>query len=75
MRSATSVIARLATASCLIAGAATATPSDFAQATRVEVVLDFTSNEVQLQIRDNGCGFEPRSWEVSKRSHFGLTRH
>ena len=36
MRSATSVIARLATASCLIAGAATATPSDFAQATRVE---------------------------------------
>ena len=43
-----------------------------AQATRVEVVLDFTSNEVQLQIRDNGCGFEPTSWEVSKRGHFGL---
>jgi len=43
-----------------------------AHATRVEVVLDFTSNEVQLQIRDNGCGFEPASWEVSKRGHFGL---
>jgi signal transduction histidine kinase len=43
-----------------------------AQATRVEVVLDFTSNEVQLQIQDNGCGFEPTSWEVSKSGHFGL---
>ena len=43
-----------------------------AQATRVEVVLDFTTKEVQLQIRDNGCGFEPTSWEVSKRGHFGL---
>ncbi len=43
-----------------------------AQATRVEVVLDFTSNEVQLQIRDNGCGFEPTSWKVCKRGHFGL---
>jgi signal transduction histidine kinase len=43
-----------------------------AHATRVEVVLDFTSEEVQLQIRDNGCGFEPISWKVSKRGHFGL---
>ena len=43
-----------------------------AHATRVEVVLDFTSKEVQLQIRDNGCGFEPTSREVSKRGHFGL---
>jgi signal transduction histidine kinase len=43
-----------------------------ARATRVEVVLDFSSQEVQLQIRDNGRGFEPMSWEVSKRSHFGL---
>jgi signal transduction histidine kinase len=43
-----------------------------ARATRVEVVLDFTSNEVQLQIRDNGCGFEPTSCELSKRGHFGL---
>jgi len=41
-------------------------------ATRVEVVLAFASKEVQLQIRDNGCGFEPASWEVSKRGHFGL---
>ena len=43
-----------------------------AHATRVEVVLDFTSKEVQLEIRDNGCGFRPTSWEVSKRRHFGL---
>jgi len=42
-----------------------------AHATRVEVVLDFNS-QVQLQIRDNGCGFEPKSWEVSQRGHFGL---
>ena len=43
-----------------------------AHATKVDVVLDFTSKEVQLQIRDNGCGFEPTSWEVSKTGHFGL---
>ena len=43
-----------------------------AHPTRVEVVLDFTSKEVQLQIRDNGCGFQPTSWEVSKTRHFGL---
>src|SRR5262245_32744839 len=29
-----------------------------AHATRVEVAVDFTSHEVQLQIRDNGRGFE-----------------
>ena len=43
-----------------------------AHSTGVEVVLDFTAREVQLQIRDNGCGFEPTSWEVSKSRHFGL---
>src|SRR5262245_38683648 len=43
-----------------------------ARATRVEVVLDFASEEVQLQIRDNGRGFEPKNWEVSKTGHFGL---
>jgi signal transduction histidine kinase len=43
-----------------------------AHSTGVEVVLDFTAREVQLQIRDNGCGFEPTSREVSKRGHFGL---
>src|SRR5262245_33635058 len=43
-----------------------------AQATRVETVLDFTSNEVQLQVRDNGRGFEPKSLRASKRGHFGL---
>jgi signal transduction histidine kinase len=43
-----------------------------AHATRVETVLDFTSQEVQLEIRDNGRGFEPISCQVSKRDHFGL---
>jgi signal transduction histidine kinase len=43
-----------------------------AQATSVEVVVDFTSHEVQLQIRDNGRGFEPQSLETSKTGHFGF---
>src|SRR5262249_37841274 len=43
-----------------------------AHATRVEVVLDLTSQEVQLQVRDNGFGFEQTSWALSKMGHFGL---
>jgi signal transduction histidine kinase len=43
-----------------------------AQATTVEVVIVFTSHEVQLQIRDNGRGFESKNLEASKRGHFGL---
>jgi signal transduction histidine kinase len=43
-----------------------------AHATRVEVVVDFTSHEVQLQIRDNGRGFEPKKLGTSQRGHFGL---
>jgi|SRR6185503_1340565 len=40
-----------------------------ARATRVEVILYFASEEVQLQIRDNGRGFDPKS---STNGHFGL---
>jgi PAS domain S-box-containing protein len=43
-----------------------------AHPTRVDVVLNFTSKEVQLQVQDDGCGFEPASCDVSKRGHFGL---
>src|SRR5262245_20092523 len=43
-----------------------------ARATRVEVVLYFASEQVQLQIQDNGFGFEPKSWEASYGGHFGL---
>jgi PAS domain S-box-containing protein len=43
-----------------------------AHSTTVEVVVDFTSEEVQLQVRDNGCGFEPTTCEVSRVGHFGL---
>jgi two-component system sensor histidine kinase DegS len=39
--------------------------------THVEVILEFNPNEVQLGIRDNGCGFDPRS-DASKGGHFGL---
>jgi signal transduction histidine kinase len=42
---------------------------EHSHATRVEVVLDFTSQEVQLQIRDDGLGFDPK---CSKMGHFGL---
>jgi len=43
-----------------------------AHATRVEMVLNFTSQDVQLQIRDNGRGFESKKRKDSKRDHFGL---
>lgn len=43
-----------------------------AQATRVEMVLGFTSLEVQLQIWDNGRGFESKKCQDSERDHFGL---
>jgi len=43
-----------------------------AQATRVEVVLDFTSHDVQLRILDNGRGFESKNFGASRRGHFGL---
>jgi signal transduction histidine kinase len=41
-------------------------------ATLVEVNLQYTSNELRLQIRDNGCGFDPRGPDGSKDGHFGL---
>jgi signal transduction histidine kinase len=43
-----------------------------AQASKVEVILDFTSQEVQLQIGDNGRGIEPNRRDVSQWGHFGL---
>src|SRR5262249_5079142 len=43
-----------------------------AQSTEVEVVLDFNSQAVQLEVRDNGCGFQPNTCKISKAGHFGL---
>ena len=43
-----------------------------ARPTRVEVAFEFGSKQVQLRIRDNGCGFDPARPEASKEDHFGL---
>jgi signal transduction histidine kinase len=43
-----------------------------ARPTRVEVALEFGHKQVQLRIRDNGCGFHPARPEASKVGHFGL---
>ena len=43
-----------------------------ARATKVEVHLDYSSDEVRLRIRDDGCGFNPHGPDASKAGHFGL---
>jgi len=39
---------------------------------QTQVCLKFGSNEVQLLIQDDGCGFDPEGPEGSKSGHFGL---
>ena len=41
-----------------------------AQATQVQVTLQFDPDEVSVSVQDNGLGFEPA--KVSRRGHFGL---
>jgi signal transduction histidine kinase len=43
-----------------------------ARPTQVEVTLEFNSKNVQLSIRDNGCGFDEKQIAKSKEGHFGL---
>jgi signal transduction histidine kinase len=43
-----------------------------ARPTQVEITLQYTDNELQLRIRDNGCGFNPDSPDTTKAGHFGL---
>src|SRR2546426_10120393 len=43
-----------------------------ARATKVDVHLDYSSDEVRLRIRDDGCGFNPHGPDASKAGHFGL---
>src|SRR5262249_28080584 len=31
-----------------------------ARPTKVEVVLEYTTNQLRLRVRDDGCGFDPR---------------
>jgi signal transduction histidine kinase len=42
-----------------------------ARATRIEVRLVFTGDEIHLEVSDNGCGFDP-SVPAPADSHFGL---
>jgi signal transduction histidine kinase len=43
-----------------------------AEATRVEVTLEFNSGDVHLSICDDGCGFDAKDFENSKPGHFGM---
>jgi two-component system sensor histidine kinase DegS len=43
-----------------------------ARPTRAEVTLKFSPQDVQLRVRDNGCGFDTRQFERCKDGHFGL---
>jgi signal transduction histidine kinase len=43
-----------------------------ARPTQIEVNLQFNAQELQLRVRDNGCGFNPNGPEGSKAGHFGL---
>jgi signal transduction histidine kinase/ligand-binding sensor domain-containing protein len=48
---------------------AAANAAKHARPTQVEVTLVFNSKDVQLRIRDNGCGFDTKQ---AKDGHFGL---
>jgi ligand-binding sensor domain-containing protein/signal transduction histidine kinase len=42
------------------------------QPTKVEVLIAFESNEFSMQVRDNGCGFDPAMALSSSNDHYGL---
>jgi signal transduction histidine kinase len=42
------------------------------QATRAEIELDYGPQNIFLQIRDNGCGFEQKEQADATNGHFGL---
>jgi len=39
---------------------------------QVEVTLEFNAENVQLRVRDDGCGFDPALLEAAEGGHFGL---
>jgi len=43
-----------------------------AHPTQVEVNLQYAAKELQLRVRDNGCGFNPDGPDGEKAGHFGL---
>ena len=40
--------------------------------TNVRVGIDFGNSEFQVQVRDNGCGFDPELVSPSSNGHYGL---
>ncbi len=42
------------------------------QPTLVEVLIAFENNEFSVQVRDNGCGFDPATVLSSSNGHYGL---
>ncbi|GAA2510548.1 sensor histidine kinase [Streptomyces thermolineatus] len=57
-----------------IAQEALANAARHASASRVVVTLSYTADEVVLDVRDDGCGFDPRALpEQSAAGGFGLT--
>jgi two-component system sensor histidine kinase DegS len=42
------------------------------QPTKVEVFIAFENNEFSVQVRDNGCGFDPVATLSSSNGHYGL---
>jgi signal transduction histidine kinase len=43
-----------------------------ARPAQVQVHLEYASQELQLRIRDDGCGFDPSELDAVKSGHFGL---
>ena len=42
------------------------------QPTKVEVLIAFENKEFRVQVRDNGCGFDPDTALSSSNGHYGL---
>lgn len=55
-----------------IAQEAMANAVKHARATHVAVAIRYGADEVELSIRDNGCGFDPAAVLTSDVGHFGL---
>ncbi len=44
-----------------------------AQANQIEVMLTYSSNQLQLMVRDDGCGIDPEFLRSGREGHWGLS--
>ncbi len=44
-----------------------------ARANQIEVTLTYTSNQLRLLVRDNGCGIDPAILQAGREGHWGLS--